>query len=90
MADYTVQKQINIRVGAALYRLLETVAHQDRRSVPQSARLLLEEALRRRFGGVAADDTLGSDIGVLATAGGSFDWLAEEPEIYDDTYGEPV
>jgi hypothetical protein len=91
MADAPTQKQVNIRVGSALYRALETIAHQERRSVPQAARLLLEEGLRQRIGGsLSGDDTPGSDIAALATAGGAFDWLADEPDLYDDTCGEPV
>lgn len=91
MADTTAQKQVNIRVGAALYRALESVAQKERRSVSQAARLLLEEGLRERVGGrVSWDDTPGADIAALATAGGAFTWLADEPDDYDDTCGEPV
>ena len=36
------------------------------------------------------DDTPASEIAKLAMAGGSFDWLAEEPDIYDATCGESV
>ena len=38
---------------------------------------------------VADDDTPGSEIAAMAMAGGAFDWLADEPDIYDDTCGEP-
>ena len=38
----------------------------------------------------AQDDTPVSEIAKLAMAGGSFDWLAEGPDIYDETCGEPV
>ena len=30
------------------------------------------------------------ELATMAHHGGSFDWLAEEPEIYSDTDGEPV
>lgn len=84
-------KHVNIRVGSALYRALETIARQERRSVPQAARLLLEEGLRRRTGAASgSDDTPGSEIAALATAGGAFDWLMDEPDLYDDTCGEPL
>ena len=36
------------------------------------------------------DDTSSQEIAHLAAAGGAFDWLAEEPELYDDTCGEPL
>jgi len=91
MAAASAQKQVNIRVEAALYRALEAIARQERRSVPQTARLLLEEGLRQRLGsGGSGEDASGSDIAVLAAAGGAFDWLADELDPYDDTCGEPV
>ena len=90
MAISSTQKQVNIRVESSLYRALETIARQERRSIPQAARLLLEEGLRQRLGGKSNDDTPSSDIAVMAMAGGAFDWLANEPDIYDDTCGEPL
>jgi hypothetical protein len=91
MAVAPAQKQVNIRVESALYRALETIARQERRSVPQTARLLLEEGLRQRTSSkLSNDDTPGSDIAALARAGGAFDWLADEPDLYDDTCGEPL
>ncbi len=41
-------------------------------------------------GRAAADDTAAQDIARLAAAGGAFDWLVDEPDLYDDTSGEPV
>jgi hypothetical protein len=38
----------------------------------------------------ATDDTAAQEIARLAAAGGAFDWLADEPDLYDDTSGEPV
>ena len=91
MADAIDQKQVNIRMESALYHALEMIAHEERRSVSQAARLLLEEGLRQRIGGnVAGEDMQGADLATLATAGGAFDWLAGEPDLYDDTCGEPV
>jgi hypothetical protein len=91
MPESIADKQVNIRVGAAFYRVLETVARQERRSVPQTVRLLLEEGLRRHISGVPySEDTPGTEVGTLAAAGGSFDWLAQEPDLYDDTCGEPL
>ena len=91
MAVRTSQKQVNIRVESALYRALETIARQEQRSVPQAARLLLDEGLYQRMGGKPpGDDTPGSEIAEMAIAGEAFDWLADEPDMYDDTYGEPL
>lgn len=91
MAIAAAQKQVNIRVESALYRALEAIARQERRSVPQVARLLMEEGLRQRVGErPSGDDTSGSAIAALAMAGGAFDWLADEPDLYDDTCGEPI
>lgn len=85
------RKQVNIRVDFALYRTLQALAGQERRSVPQTALHLLEDGLRQREGGqMILDDTQDHDIAVLAAAGGAFDWLADEPDVYDDTCGEPL
>lgn len=85
------RKQLNVRIESALYRALEVVARQEQRSVPQTARQLLEAGLRQRVHGAAnIDDIPSQDIASLAAAGGAFDWLAEEPDIYDDTHGEPL
>jgi len=52
---------------------------------------LLEEGLRHRVTTVdAADDTSGVQVAQLALAGGGFDWLAGEPDLYDESSGEPV
>jgi hypothetical protein len=91
MADTAGQKQVNIRMGTALYHALESIAQKEKRSVSQAARLLLEEGLRERIGGsVFWDDTPGSEVAALAAAGGAFAWLADEPDDYDDTCGEPI
>lgn len=90
MANTPVQKQVNVRMETALYRALAAIAHKEKRSVSQAARLLLEEGLRGRTGVTDPNDTLGSEIAALAAAGGAFAWLAEEPDDYDDTCGEPI
>ena len=85
------QKQVNIRVDSALYRALEAIAYQERRTVPQTVRLLLEEGILQRAGRrFPEDDTSSQEIAALAMAGGAFDWLEEEPDLYDDTCGEPL
>ena len=85
------QKQVNIRIDSSLYRTLQTLAEQERRSVPQTALHLLEDGLRQRIKGqIIPDDISSRDIAALAAAGGAFDWLADEPDVYDDTCGEPL
>lgn len=85
------RKQVNIRLEAALYRTLQAIAGQERRSVPQTVLHLLEAGLQQRIRGpLSEDDTPSREIAALASAGGAFDWLADEPEVYDDTCGEPL
>ncbi|MFQ5745524.1 MAG: hypothetical protein ACE5HV_18385 [Acidobacteriota bacterium] len=85
------RRQVNVRVEPELYRLIETVARQERRSIPQAARRLMEEGLRCLVGrNLGPDETSGDDIARLAAGGGAFDWLGEEPDLYDDSSGEPV
>jgi hypothetical protein len=85
------QKQVNVRVEPALYQALEAVARQERRSVPQAARELMEAGLRHHLGGLSpTDDTPAREMAALAAGGRAFDWLENEPELYDDTSGEPL
>ena len=84
-------RQVNVRVEPAFYQALEAVARQERRSVPQTARELMEAGLRQHVGGLSpTDDTPARQIADLAAGGGAFDWLENEPELYDDTSGEPL
>lgn len=43
-----------------------------------------------RLVGFGEDTVSVSDFAGLAMAGGAFDWLADEPDLYDDTYGEAI
>ena len=36
------------------------------------------------------EDLLAADLESIAMAGGAFDWLADEPNLHDDTDGEPL
>ncbi len=36
------------------------------------------------------EDISGSELAALAMAGGAFQWLEDEPDIYDDTCGIEV
>ena len=84
------RRQVNIRVGPALYQTLQTVARQERRSISQTVQHLLEQGLQLRFAGRVTDDPAGRQLAILAIAGETFEWLAQEPERYDDTHGEPL
>jgi hypothetical protein len=84
-------RQVNVRVEPSLYQALAAVARQERRSVSQAARELMQEGLRHHVGGpIATDDTHAREIAALAAGGGAFDWLANEPDLYDDASGEPL
>jgi hypothetical protein len=91
MAARQPRVQVNVRVDAALHRALEAVAREERRSVAQTARQLMEDGLRQRTGGRASTDDLAAEqLAALAERGRAFDWLAEEPDRYDETSGEPL
>ena len=40
--------------------------------------------------GPVQDDTPSHEIAALAAVGAAFDWLANEPKLYDDACGEPL
>lgn len=84
-------RQVNFRVGRPLYEALDAIAREEGRSVAQAARRLMEEGLRRRTRVSGLDDELrAEEIAPLAQTGGAFDWLADEPDLYGATSGEPV
>ena len=84
-------RQVNVRIEPPLYRTLEAVARQERRSVAQTVRRLMEDGLRHRLGGsLAGEDLTGDALGEIAREGGAFDWLADEPDAYDPTSGESL
>ena len=39
---------------------------------------------------LAANEISSKEIAWLAMAGGAFAWLADEPDLYDDTCGEAI
>ena len=39
---------------------------------------------------MSVDALAPSEIAYLALAGGAFEWLADEPDLYDDTCGEAI
>ena len=84
-------RQLNLRVDARLYQALEALAQEEERSVTQVARRLVDEGLGHRLNGrTTRDDTPAHAIAGLAAASGAFTWLAAEPDLYDDSSGEPL
>ena len=84
-------RQVNVRVEPRVYEALEAVARRERRSISQLSRQLLESGLRDRLGDTTAGEEVSShDIASLARDGGGFDWLDEEPDLYDEDSGEPM
>lgn len=82
-------RQVNVRVEPALYRALEAVARDARRSVPQTALRLIEAGLSNADS--PPDDGLsGHNLAHLVARAGAFDWLEDEPDLYDDDSGEPL
>jgi hypothetical protein len=51
----------------------------------------MEDGLRQRTAGPATvDDTSAHEVARLASGGGGFEWLADEPELYGPGSGEPA
>lgn len=84
------KRQLNIRLESELYTTLQSMALNERRSVPQTAKLLLEKGLLQQTVEFPLDDLPVRQIGILAASGGGFRWLEEEPDLYDDASGEPL
>ena len=49
-----------------------------------------QEAPEEAPGFPTSEADLTADIQALAASGGAFDSLADEPDLYDDTYGEAI
>jgi hypothetical protein len=84
--------QLNVKLGED--RLTALRRYADRRRTPIS--WLIRDYVDYLVAGGAPvgprsdDDPSGMDLARLAQAGGSFDWLADEPDLYSDADGEPV
>jgi hypothetical protein len=81
--------QLNMRIEPEMHQALLAIARHKRRSVPQAALHLLEAGLRQRAGVPWSNQDIPSQsVAALAAAGGAFDWLADEPDLYDDSNGK--
>ena len=84
-------RQINLRVDGPLYEGLETLAQEEQRSVAQVARRLVNEGLAQRLNGRTTRDAIPAPtLAEIAASGEAFKWLAAEPDLYDDSSGEPL
>ena len=82
------QKQVNIRVEDDVFKQLEARARTERRSIPQTVRLLLSDALNAHGDGAVEKESDIEEYATLASAGGAIDWVSEEPELYTSESGE--
>lgn len=55
------------------------------RALSREERSVLEEKLF-----FSADEPTSNDLMTVALQGGSFDFLADEPDLYSDVDGEPI
>ena len=83
--------QVQIALQPEMYNVLKRIARQEQQSVAQTVQHLLQETL----GPQAEADTSEVDISAghiaqLAMAGEAWNWLADEPDLYDDACGEAV
>ncbi|HEV8636898.1 MAG TPA: CopG family transcriptional regulator [Chloroflexota bacterium] len=84
--------QLNVKLDQE--RLSALRRYADRRRTPISW-LIRDYVDYLVAGGLpvrpAVDDVpSGMELARLAQEGGSFDWLADEPDLYSDADGEPV
>lgn len=86
----SANRQVNVRVDDGVYDQLVARAKRERRTVPQTARLLLSDALNAPVGPPREPESGVPDLAALAVAGGAFQWVAEEPEVYSATSGESL
>lgn len=87
-----MQEQIYLQIALqpTAYHVLERMAQEQQQSVSQVVQQLIEAQLAHPRAYICDDDIPTDEITKLVAAGGAFDWLAEEPDLYDDTCGEAV
>jgi hypothetical protein len=84
--------QLNVKLPEERLEALRQLA--DRRRTPVS--WLIKDYVDYLLAGgqpvtpATEDEIGGRQLAALAERGGSFDWLAEEPELYSDADGEPM
>ena len=83
--------QLHLSLSDEEMEALEAIAARRQVAVP---RVLEEYVAYLSAGGEPVDASIvepsAKELAGLAERGGSFDWLADEPEIYTVTDGEPV
>jgi hypothetical protein len=83
--------QLNVKLDDASFEALKK--YSARRRTPVS--WLMKDYIAYLIAGgqpveYAAAEPTGEDLARLAQHGGSFDWLADEPDIYTLDDGEPI
>ena len=82
--------QVQIALQPEMYNVLERIARQEQQSVSQTVQHLLQEKLVQADADTLEVDISAASIAQLAMAGQAWDWLADEPDLYDDACGEAV
>lgn len=87
-----MQEQIHLQITLqpTAYRTLERLAQEGQQSVAQVVQQLIEAQITHPRQYICDDDIPADEIAKLVAAGGAFDWLADEPDLYDNTCGEAV
>ena len=76
-------------MAPSLTKIVSALSHEEQLELEKYAAFLM---LRRKMSveRVLTDDISSAELTKLAAAGGGFDWLANEPDIYNEFDGEPV
>jgi hypothetical protein len=79
---------ISVSIADDVFERLSRVA-ENRSARPEDLLLLYAEYLARGGAPLLEDDVPVEGIMRMAEAGGSFDWLKDEPDLYSDARLEP-
>lgn len=83
--------QLNVKLSERQIDGLRRCAHKRRTPASWLIRDYVDYLVSGGEPVTAPDDgPTGMELALLAQHGGSFDWLADEPDLYTDKDGEPV
>ena len=87
-----MQEQIYLQIAlqSKAYHALERMAQEEQQSVAQVVQQMIEAQVTQPRKYICDDDISADEITKLIALGGAFDWLADEPDLYDNTCGEAV
>ncbi|MGH7492140.1 MAG: hypothetical protein ACREOO_07070 [bacterium] len=76
-------------MAPSLTKILSALSHEEQLELEKYATFLM---LRRKMSAeqLLTDDISSAELTKLAAAGGGFEWLANEPDIYNEFDGESV